>query len=153
MTDLFKLQRWGSVLLFFWLIAGAAPGVIAHVALDDPNGGELLIAGTEHTIVWHVAIGHDTLDWDLWYSTTGVLGPWITIVTDLPPGDTSTGSVHSYLWLVPEVESDEVRVRVRQDNAGSDYEDISDDDVVVRVGLFFADFDGGDLAEWSDAVP
>ncbi|MAG58227.1 MAG: hypothetical protein CMJ83_18225 [Planctomycetes bacterium] len=102
--------------------------LVAHVVLDCPNGGVVLIAGTTYTIVWHVQIGHNTQNWDLWYSTTGPNGPWIPIVMDLPAGNTSSGAVHSYVWTVPAAFSSQVRIRVRQDNSGQDYEDISNGD-------------------------
>ena len=48
----------------------------AHVELDSPNGGQSLVAGSTVTIEWHAAVEHDTIDWDLWYSTASETGPW-----------------------------------------------------------------------------
>ena len=45
---------------------------------------------------------------------------------DLPPGSTAVGSVHEYVWTIPDDPSNKVRVRVRMDNAGMDYYDVSD---------------------------
>ena len=106
----------------------------AHVALDEPNGGEVLEVGTMFTIEWHVVIQHDTINWDLWYSITGADGPWIPIAMDLPPGDITGGAMHAYDWTVPDDPSDEVRVRVRQDNGSVDYEDISDANLTIGTG-------------------
>lgn len=107
----------------------------AHVALDQPNGGETLEVGSVYTITWHVLIQHDTQNWDLWYSTTGSGGPWIAIATDLPAGDISAGSVHTYDWVVPDDVTDQARVRVRQDNGvAPDYEDISQSDFSIVPG-------------------
>lgn len=111
-----------------FLTANSASG---HVQLDDPNGGEVLEVGSMFTIEWHILIQHNQLNWDLWYSTTGPAGPWIVIAMDLPPGSFNVGSVHTYEWLIPDAVSDQVRVRVRMDNAGTDYEDISNGDFSI----------------------
>ena len=103
----------------------------AHVNLRSPNGGETLTPGAVVTIQWEVGVRHDTLDWDLWYSTTGPDGPWIPIATDLPAGDINGGAQHSFDWTVPNTPSGQVRVRVRQDNSGRDYFDESDDDLAI----------------------
>ena len=127
----------------------------AHVALDEPNGGEGLEAGSTFTITWHVIIQHDLQNWDLWYSTTGANGPWIAIAMDLPAGDPSGGSVHTYEWTIPDAVTDRARVRVRQDNSGTDYYDISDGNfaIVPAAASCPEDLDGngsvglGDLAQ------
>ncbi len=106
----------------------------AHVILDSPNGGETLIAGQVVTVQWHVQISHGQQNWDLWYSTTGAGGPWVPIVMDLPAGSTAPNSTHQYDWLVPPTHSDQVRVRVRMDNAGTDYFDISNADLSIQAG-------------------
>jgi hypothetical protein len=51
---------------------------------------------------------------------------------DMPPGDPSAGSKHSYSWTIPDAITDQARVRVRQDNSGVDYEDISDADFSIQ---------------------
>ena len=122
-----------------WLVTTACCVIVvasgsearAHVDLDAPNGGEVLQVGSAFTIEWHVAIEHNTLDWDLWYSTTGSNGPWMPIAADLPAGDTTRGAPHSFEWTIPDTPSDEVRVRVRQDNSDTDYEDISDANLTI----------------------
>ncbi len=111
---------WG-VTLFFMLFAGQ---VHAHVALDFPNGGEVLEAGSVTQIQWHDVVTHGSADYDLWYSTTGPEGPWIVIDSDLPPSG-------SYDWVVPDTPSNQVRLRVQQDNSGADYLDISDSDLAI----------------------
>ena len=62
-----------------------------HVILDDPNGGESLEVGSVFTIEWHIQIAHDLQNWDLWYSTTGPGGHWISIYQDLPHGSPDVG--------------------------------------------------------------
>lgn len=103
----------------------------AHVTVLSPNGGETLQAGDQVLVEWTVAISHTLLNWDMWYSTTGPSGPWITVAMDLPPGSNAVGSPHSYLWTVPDTPSTQVRVRLRMDNTGTDYYDISDGNLTI----------------------
>ena len=112
------------------VIAGAAWMALsssswAHVDLDAPNGGVTLKCGSHYTVEWHVRIAHSLLNWDLWYSVTGSSGPWIPIVMDLPAGDGSVGVPHTYDWLIPDDVSNDVYVRVRMDNSGGPYFDVS----------------------------
>lgn len=127
----------------------------AHVALDSPNGGETLDVGSTFTIRWHPTIQHDTLNWDLWYSTTGSNGPWEAISLDLPVGNPTAGSSHSYQWLLgSDLDNTNAWVRVRQDNSGQDYLDVSDSSFFVAAPLLAGDFneDGqvnsSDLKNW-----
>ena len=121
-------------------LAGQANG---HVLLSDPNGGETLEVGKIYTIQWTVAIPHDLQNWDLWYSTTGSGGPWIEIIMDIPGGDNTYGSIHTYNWIIPDDTSNQIRVRVRQDNSVYDYEDISNTNLtIVRI-----DTDGDGLVD------
>jgi hypothetical protein len=113
-------SAWG-VTLFLMLFTGQ---VHAHVTLDFPNGGEVLEAGSVTQIEWHDVVTHGSADYDLWYSTTGPEGPWIVINSDLPPSG-------SYDWVVPDTPSNQVRLRVQQDNSGVDYLDISDSDLAI----------------------
>jgi hypothetical protein len=104
----------------------------AHVGLLQPNGSEVLTPGQGLIIKWEVILGHDTQNWDLTYSVEGENGPWLEIATDLPVGDPSDGSLHSYFWTVPDNVSYNVRVRVVQDNdVAFDYEDQSDADLAI----------------------
>jgi len=106
----------------------------AHVILDWPNGGETLSAGQVVTVQWHIQIAHGQQNWDLWYSNSGPSGPWIPIAMDLPAGATNMGSTHQYNWTVPNDPSTQVRVRVRMDNAGTDYFDISNGNLTIQSG-------------------
>lgn len=110
---------------------GLAGSASAHVSLLDPNGGQVLQAGSVYRIRWRVDVGHDTQAWHLHYSTTGSSGPWIPIAVDLPPGNTSTGDINTYDWTVPNTPSTSVRVRVIQDNGSRDYQDISSADLTI----------------------
>jgi hypothetical protein len=110
------------------LIVLLAAQVHAHVFLDRPNGGEVLEVGSVYKIVWGDEVSHGPADYDLWYSTTGPDGPWITIAKDLPPSGSDTTS---YDWLVPDAPSNRVRVRVQQDNADVDYLAVSGSDLAI----------------------
>ncbi|MEZ6194676.1 MAG: hypothetical protein R3F20_02950 [Planctomycetota bacterium] len=112
----------------------AAP-LRAHVALDSPNGGESFGPGEAITIQWHVLIQHNTIGWNLEYSTNGDSGPWLPIAMGLPAGDITAGAMHSYVWIAPFVSSGNVRVRVTQDNTASDYTDLSNADFGIGEQL------------------
>ncbi|MCH7872313.1 MAG: hypothetical protein IID33_11495 [Planctomycetes bacterium] len=120
-----------SALVAGILLAAVGPAY-GHVRLIVPNGGERLDVGSVFTIEWTILIQHNQLNWDLWYSTTGPTGPWTPIVMNLPPGSFNVGSVHTYDWVIPNTTSGRVRVRVRMDNSGTDYEDISDANFRIR---------------------
>lgn len=120
----------GVLGISFFLTLLAAPAQ-AHVFLDRPNGGEMLEVGSVYTIVWGDEVTHGPANYDLWYSTTGPDGPWITIAQDLPPSGSDTTS---YDWLVPDNPSDQVRVRVQQDNDGEDYLAVSESDLAIVSG-------------------
>ena len=121
MTSRFSKRLILVAVLF--VVAGTAQG---HTLLLAPNGGEGLEVGSVFTVRWQVINGnYNPLNWDLWYSTTSGAGPWIPLATNLPPGSGTNGSIHSYNWTVPLVIDDSVWVRVRMDNAGTDYYDAS----------------------------
>ncbi len=106
-----------------FVVAGPAQG---HTLLLAPNGGEQLQVGSVFTVRWQVTGGnYNPLNWDLWYSTNSATGPWTPLATDLPAGSGANGSIHTYNWTIPPVVDDSVWVRVRMDNAGVDYYDVS----------------------------
>ncbi|MFT5690123.1 MAG: hypothetical protein ACI8PQ_002974, partial [Planctomycetota bacterium] len=112
-----------------------------HVGLDSPNGGESYCAGNDVTIQWTILISHTQNNWDLEYSTTGANGPFLPLATDLPPGATNVGSVHTYVWTVPDIDSSQMRIRVTMDNTGTDYNDTSLGDFsIAGVGSATATF-------------
>lgn len=117
-----RLDRMATAVL---IVALAAVPASAHVVLDAPNGGEELEVGSVFTVTWHIQIAHNLQNWDLWYSTDGTNGPWISIAQDLPAGSGQAGSVHTYDWTIPDVVDDSVWVRVRMDNSATDYFDVS----------------------------
>ncbi len=129
-----NLKRLGSITMLgtLMLMCGS---VSAHVTLMSPNGGEILLSGDQAIIRWSLQIPHDGLNWDIEYSITGAAGPWLEVAIDLDYGNPSMGSIHQYQWDVPNTPSNQVRIRVRQDNVGFDYEDSSDMDFTIRSGI------------------
>ena len=97
-----------------------------HVFLMAPTGNDELEVGSTYEITWQITIPHDTENWDLYYSNTSQNGKWIPIAIDLPLGDNSQNSIHTYDWVVPDMPSDTVWVRVVMDNTGGDYDDTND---------------------------
>jgi hypothetical protein len=114
------------VVLFLSLLA--AP-LQAHVALDHPNGGETLEAGSVVQVEWHDSVVHGPATYDLWYSISGPDGPWLLIDSGIQRQSTSGTT---YDWVVPDTSSEQVRIQVLQDNSqGQDYLDISDADLAI----------------------
>ena len=116
---------WGGI-LFLAVLTGQAH---AHVALDFPNGGEVLEAGSVAQIVWHDSVNHGPATYDLWYSISGPEGPWIVIDSGIErSGDGNT----THDWVVPDTPSNRVRLQVLQNNSqDEDYSDISDADLAI----------------------
>ena len=103
----------------------------AHITLLTPNGGETLAFNDIFSMEWRIDISHNQQNWDIWYSTEGPSSGWVEIAMNLDPGATNPGSIHSFDWTVPEVLADEVWVRVRMDNAGTDYFDVSNSSFAI----------------------
>jgi len=123
----------GAALAVAVLLAFSTAPALAHVELDAPNGGETLEAGSVFTIVWHENVEHQLIDFDLWYSTSGPGGPWNVLAFDLNPIHGTEG--YTFDWVVPDHQSSHVRLRVRQDNSGEDYLDVSDSDLTIVKSL------------------
>ncbi len=113
-------------------VAALASAAAAHITLQNPTGGEVLTVGETVPIQWQITIPHQLLNWDIDYSLTGPMGPWIPIATDLPPGDSTSGAIHIYDWIVPDTLSNQVRVRVTMDNVNVDYEGKSLSNITIR---------------------
>jgi len=139
----------GLVLGSSLFIAGP---VQAHVILDAPNGGQHLQVCSVYTIQWHIQISHNLLNWDLAYSVSGAGGPWTPIVTNLPAGSGAVGSIHTYDWTIPDDVSDQVRVRVIMDNSGTDYQDISANNITIFPSGIIGDLDGDCSVNTSDLL-
>jgi hypothetical protein len=125
---------------------GLASPSEGHVSLNAPDGGQVLEVGSQFTISWRIQISHNLQNWDLWYSITGPSGPWISIAQNLPAGSGAVNSVHTYNWTIPNTPSTQVRVRVRMDNSGTDYQDISNSNFTIEAAAIPGDGDGdGDV--------
>lgn len=123
----------------------------AHVGLNEPIGSESLVVGSTFQIEWQVHVQHDTIDWDLWYSTESDTGPWEEIALDLPLGDPTEGALHAYDWLIPDMPDSSVWVQVRQDNdQDDDWYDESGAFSILAAGDFngSGQVDGTDLQVW-----
>jgi len=113
----------------FSLLAATAlvtTSAMAHVHLLTPTGGETLQAGSTYEVSWQITIVHDTQNWDLYYSIGGQKGPWEPIALDIPVGDNSQNSIHTFDWVIPDTPSDSVWVRIVQDNTEGNYDDTND---------------------------
>jgi hypothetical protein len=133
------------------VILVASSQAYSHTTLFAPNGGEQLISGDTFSILWEISISHALQNWDLWYSSQSQSGPWIDIATDIPPGDPSVGSLHSFDWTVPNLNATNAWVRVRMDNAGQDYFDVSDAPFsIAPSNPLLCDFTGDGICDISD---
>lgn len=135
------------------VLLAIVPAIAAgHVALDAPNGGEVFAPGDIVTIRWHIYISHALQNWDLWYSTTNGTTlngcadqpgfVWIPIEMDVTPTCFNAGGScfaaggcqMEYAWTVPDgIASDAVKIRVRMDNASTDYYDVSNQPFSIQA--------------------
>lgn len=141
------------------LVASPRPAP-AHVIIGSPNGGETLNGSSTSMIEWMPEVAmHDTLNFDLWYSTVGDSGPWTVIALDLPPGNLAVGSLHAYAWVVPNITDSSAWVRVRQENnVDQDYEDVSNGSFSITAAPPQGDYNGSgtvdaaDYTVWRDSL-
>ncbi len=131
----------------------------AHVALDNPVGGETFTEGEIVDVQWHIVIPHDLQNWDLYFSQDGG-SSWEVIEMNLPP------SQLDYQWTVPGIETTLGRIKIYMDNSGTDYQDESGDftinllptfDVQVDMGNFFfapvlTEIEIGQTVRWVNTV-
>jgi hypothetical protein len=115
-----------SRLLFAILFISASFNLFAHVELDNPKGGETFTGGSAVTVQWHITISHVTLNWDLLISTDGG-ATWDFIQENIPAGESS------FQWLVPNLNSTQIRISIIQDNEGQDYQDESNDFTIESI--------------------
>ncbi len=124
-----------SSLLTVLLFCMAPVAALAHVHLDTPNGGESYRPGQKVTVTWHQIVNHGTTSFILEYSLTGPNGPWIAVDLSIAPGNINAGTVHTYLWTVPQVIDSSIWMRIHQVNPGTDYYDTSDNSFEIKNAL------------------
>ena len=107
-----------SLLLVLVSILTFVGTAVAHVQLDYPVGGETFYVGEVVTVQWHILVQHNQEDWDLYFSSDGGT-TYDPVVLDLPVEQLE------YDWTVPDVLTEEGRIKIVQDNTGIDYSDSS----------------------------
>jgi hypothetical protein len=110
---------------------------ICFLTLQDPNGGEKLVIGNTHHILWdsqgfveNILIEYSLNNGTDWYDVNTV------------PADTN-----SYPWLVPDPPSIDCLIRITNPDYPS-YSDISDGVFEVNVCPFTADMDENCWVDW-----
>lgn len=156
-----RFVRTCCLVSFITLISLGSRPTMGHVVIDNPNGGESLTGGENFLIEWRPQVApHDTLNFDIWYSTASDSGPWTAIALAVPPGNLAVDSLHSHNWLVPTISDSSVWLRVRQENdVDVDYEDVSDASfsIAAAIGLD-GDYnsnevvDAADYSVWRDSL-
>jgi len=114
---------------------------LAHVELDNPKGGEVFAPGEFVTIEWHSTIEHVQIGWNLFFSPDGGI-TWDTLAMGLEI------ERNSFLWAVPDYDTDHGKIRIVQDNMGADYEARSNNMTItgsVNVVTGLADYETQDL--------
>ncbi len=91
----------------------------AHCKLEYPTGGESFTPGETINIKWKVTIAHNTQNWDL-YFTSDNGATWEVIKENI------NVNTLSYSWTIPDVGINSAKIRVVQDNQGTDYDSVSD---------------------------
>jgi hypothetical protein len=126
---------------------------LGHVYLLAPTGNDVLEVDSTYEISWEITIAHTTQNWDLLYSTESQLGPWHDIAINLPVGDNSSGSIHAFDWVIPNMPSETVWVKIVQDNVDGDYDDTNDlPFVIVAPNDCPSDITGDDTVGVSDLL-
>lgn len=90
----------------------------AKITVTAPNGGGVLAAGASTNITWTSTGDVDSVKIHL---TTDNGNKWELVATDVP----NSGSTGTYAWTVPDVSSEECRIRVGDVKQGGPY-DMSD---------------------------
>jgi len=113
------------------LFAILTQNMLAHVALNYPDGGENFHIGEVVKIQWRVTQYHGPANLDLFFSSNGGI-TWEAIVLNL------ADTLETYDWTVPNIETDSGRVKVIQDNhMGTDYDSRSGDFIIsAPTGIY-----------------
>jgi len=125
-----------------WVASDAPLSAVPFVQVQSPNGGETWVSGTSREIRWLSSGGISAVTIE--FSSDGG-ATWTTVAAAL-------ANSGSYLWVVPDAESGNCRIRV-SDAADGDPSDVSDRAFsITRVRAGYAlSFDGrDDLAKIPD---
>lgn len=122
---MFQIRSSITFLFLFVIISPTA----AHVDLLNPNGGETYNPGQIINIEWQEVLRHESLNWDILFSSDGGYS-WDTVKSNIPI------TTMNYSWELPNITTLVGRIKIVQDNADADYEDISDDFVISSVTGF-----------------
>lgn len=112
------LKPFIRLFLFHSLILLLINPVLAHVELTYPEGGETFKSGDTILITWVEAQSHDTQNWELYYSPDAGEN-WLTISQNIAI------PLREFEWILPEEMTKKGRIKVIQNNAVTDYEDVS----------------------------
>ena len=92
--------------------------VSAHCKLEYPVGGESFKSGETVTVKWKVTIAHNTKNWDLYFSSDNGAN-WEAIKENI------NVNTLNYVWTVPDINTKSAKIKIVQDNQGTDYNSIS----------------------------
>lgn len=110
----------------------------AHIKLLDPQGGESFVPGEVITISWEEEQTHMAIDFDLYFSSDGGV-TWEEIAS-------LNVDRLEYTWTVPDIETEQGKIRVIQDNEDMDYIDISPNFRISKTEIVTAIEDSRDPA-------
>jgi len=110
----------------------------AHIKLLDPQGGESFVPGEVITISWEEEQTHMAIDFDLYFSSDGG-ETWEEIAS-------LNVDRLEYTWTVPDIETEQGKIRVIQDNEDMDYIDISPNFRISKTEIVTAIEDSRDPA-------
>jgi len=108
----------------------------AHIKLLDPEGGETFVVGEVIIISWEEEQTHMAIDFDLYFSSDGG-ETWEEIAS-------LNVDRLEYPWTVPDIETEQGKIRVIQDNEDMDYIDISPNFRISKTGIVTAVEDSRD---------
>ncbi|TDI71706.1 MAG: T9SS type A sorting domain-containing protein [Bacteroidetes bacterium] len=110
----------------------------AHIKLLDPQGGESFVPGEVIIISWEEEQTHMAIDFDLYFSSDGG-ETWEEIAS-------LNVDRLEYTWTVPDIETEQGKIRVIQDNEDMDYIDISPNFRISKTEIVTAIEDSRDPA-------
>lgn len=122
------------ILIWFFCINSS----FAHITLLGPEGGETFVPGEVITISWEESQTHIPIDFDLQFSSDGGV-TWEDIAS-------LNVDQFEYKWMVPDMETEQGKIKVIQDNDGMNYTDISSNFRISKTEIVTAIEDSRDPA-------